>query len=82
MWFNNPGVKGNQIEDFKVLNMYENIDRNVIFSHFKHGTRHAFSIVATRNVMILTARRRRCINGMHRGFGCRRMYNLYSKLEY
>ena len=31
MWFNNMIVNRNQIEDFKILNMYENIDRNVLF---------------------------------------------------
>ena len=35
MWFNNPrdkAVKRDQIEVFKILNGYENIDRNIFFS--------------------------------------------------
>ena len=39
MWFNNSRLRGDQIEVFKILNGYENIDRNMFFHSRNSRTR-------------------------------------------
>ena len=39
------------------------------------GETHFLSIVRNRHIMFLIAKRRECINAMHRGIECRRNYN-------
>ena len=53
MWLNNPtdkGVRGDQLEVFTILNYYENIDRNILFSLKKDSKTRGHVLVLKEDV--------------------------------
>ena len=60
MWFNNSrdkAVKRDQIEVFKILNGYENIDRNIFFSLEKNNRTRGHEVTLVKDQCRLNIRK-------------------------